>query len=79
MLYLLERRKKMANFEQINFKNGEAPYLSKQNLNEIQTRMNKALNDTEKELTCLLLLQPSNKNTYHQQSQYQFLYTILFH
>lgn len=40
----------MANFEQINFKNGEAPYLSKQNLNEIQTRMNKALNDTEKEV-----------------------------
>lgn len=40
----------MANFEQIKFKNEEAPYLSKQNLSEMQTRMNQALDDTKREI-----------------------------
>lgn len=47
----------MPNFEQIEFKNGEAPYLSEKNLNELQTRINTAftkideiLEEMEKEI-----------------------------
>ena len=40
----------MANFEQINFKNGEAPYLSKQNLNELQRRINEALTEIDENI-----------------------------